>query len=486
MKKIVLTGLLLSILIAVTQIAKAQCTVTHFILQNERQTTQNPGSCTITFDMTFNIMNNAGNKFIYIHQWISSQYPDYFHCVNGQPGQHGANHAPVMADLVNAFMTIGIDNSSAVPTILSSYPPDPTVPMTPVVSIIKVVLPDGSANFTLQGITVTLPITCGTPVIITVDYWSSQSAASQIAHCVNCGLLYSQNYMTVAGIVNCSNMVYQGTLTNRTGIALNGFYNIYADINGDNYFTPETDTLLSGPINYSIIAGPGTTTAISGTVPLANRNQSVFVVFTQTTGSATGASHVFTFHSTQCSPLPVQFSAFTAKRISARNVLLKWETVTEINNTGFTIQRNNGNNEWQSLSFIPTIAPGGNSSSVLDYSYNDLNPGTGVMQYRIMQTDIDGKNKYTEIRSVWALGQDGRIGIYPNPSSNGRVNIVFDDKAGVRDASLTDISGHIIRSWKVTNGNTIIIENLNPGIYIIRILTEKTMEIVSKKIIISK
>lgn len=475
----------LAVLAAFSNItATAQCTVSNIVIQNARVIGSTPTSCTAKFDITFNIEDNNGNKFIFIHVWLQNNYPDYFQCVNGQTTLNGSIAAPEASDLINAFENIGIDNTDAIPVILATYPPDASVPMATADSINKVVLPDGSANFTLYGVLVTVPVACATPNVIVADLWSSQSSTAQRAHCVNCGIMYSSGYISVEGLVNCGTLMYAGIITNRTGITIDGYYRVFADVNGDGYFTPTTDTLLQTNTAYTV--APFGTTTISGQVPRANINQNIFVVFTQTTGAASGASRVILFTSTQCAPLPVTFKSFNATRTSKTNVLVKWETVTETNNNSFSVQRNMGSNKWETVTVINSLAQAGNSSSVLNYTFTDLNSNRGITQYRIKQADIDAKEKYSEIRAVRGDAQSGKIIVYPNPSNNGQVNIVFENKEGARDISLTDMSGHIVKQWTGVNTNTIRIENLVTGIYTLRVIMKETGSQSMEKIVITK
>jgi hypothetical protein len=462
----------------------AQCTVSNIIIQNTRNVVPGPGTCQVTFDVSFDIENNNGNKYIFIHAWTQSQYPNYFNCVNGSPSANGAIRSPRSADLVNSFANIGINNNLAVPEIITIYPPDNSVPMTTVGGITRTVLPDGSANFVLTGVTVTVPVSCGTPTVLVADLWSSQAAAAQVAHCVNCGILYSAGYFSAQGFVNCIDLSYNATITNQTSAAITGYYRVYADVNGDAYFNASIDTLLHGPITFNLGAGVGTTAFVTGTVPLANRNQNVFLVFTQTSGAASGASRVVRLLSTQCSPLPVTLSSFTAKRVNSNNVVLRWETVTEINNRGFALQRNS-NGSWETIGYIPSQVEDGNSNSLLLYNFTDVNASRDITQYRIQQIDIDGKSKLSEIRTVKGLGQNGNTLVYPNPTQDGRVRIVFDDRDGARDVMLTDMNGRIIKNWKVMNGNTIEAEGLLPGIYMLRIVMAGTRHQTVEKIVVT-
>lgn len=183
--------------------------------------------------------------------------------------------------------------------------------------------------------------------------------------------------------------------------------------------------------------------------------------------------------------LPVSFRAFTASR-SSNVVSLKWITAFESNNLGFEVQRLIGTGTWQTLSFIATQAAGGNSSSDLTYSYTDLNSTKGISQYRIKQIDIDRKSKLSEIRAVRGEGQKGKTIVYPNPSYDGKVNVVFEDVSGSRDISLMDVNGRIIKQMKGITNNTIAFDNLIAGIYTVRALNNDTGEQEVQKFVVNK
>lgn len=484
MKTFLRSVLFIALLAFASGRSNAQCTVSDIIVQNITALGGTATSCSVKFDVTFNIEDNDGNKFIFIHAWLQADYPNYFNCVNGQTTTNGSIAAPKGSDLVKSFINIGIDNVGPTPSVLTMYPPDGSIPMATMDSVGKIVLPDGSANITLYGVVATSPVACTTPVVVVADLWSSQSAAAQRAHCVSCGIRSSGGYLNVLGFVNCTNLTYLGSINNLTNIPISGYYRVFADVNGDGYLTPHTDTLIQGNTLFTV--APNGSTSISGPIPSANFNQDVFIVITQTTGSATEASRVFLFASSQCAPLPVTFSSFTANRTSRTNVSLKWETLTEINNSGFTIEKNIGNNIWVSAGFIATQAPGGNSSTSLFYSTNDINTSKGITQYRIKQTDLDSKIRYSEIRTVRGEGQSGNTIIYPNPSSDGRINIVFDEQTGIRDVMLTDMNGRILKQWNGISDNTLRIENLETGMYVLRITQRKTREQSVEKIMISR
>jgi len=185
-------------------------------------------------------------------------------------------------------------------------------------------------------------------------------------------------------------------------------------------------------------------------------------------------------------PLPVNFKSFSASR-NKNLVSLKWTTASENNNLGFEIQRLIGAGSWQTVSFVYTQAIGGNSGSDLSYSYSDVNSTKGMTQYRLRQIDIDQKSKYSEIRAVRGDGQSGKTIIYPNPGiAGGRINVVFDEVTGTRDASLIDINGRLVKQWKNITNNNLQIENLTPGLYNLKVIVRETGEQTIEKIVVNK
>ena len=157
-----------------------------------------------------------------------------------------------------------------------------------------------------------------------------------------------------------------------------------------------------------------------------------------------------------------------------------------MNSSGFEIQRQIGNGGWQVIAFIPSQAVNGNSNSLLTYSYIDKNSANGVTQYRLRTVDLDGSSKFSEIRSVRGEGQAGQIILYPNPSSDGKVKVVFEDMSGTRDVSLTDMSGRVIRQWASVTTNNIEINNIPAGYYSLRVINRETGEQSVEKMVVNK
>ena len=188
---------------------------------------------------------------------------------------------------------------------------------------------------------------------------------------------------------------------------------------------------------------------------------------------------------TPCSTLPVTLLSFSAQR-NSNNVNLSWETATEENNKGYYIQRKDGSKDWEEVGFVSSKAANGNSNSRLAYQYSDINAEAGITQYKLKQVDIDGRISHSNIRSVRGIGQSGRTVVYPNPSNNGTVNILFEGANIVRDITIYDVSGRIIKQLKKESSNTIQVENLVPGFYSVRIVNTETGKQEVEKIIVNK
>ena len=230
-----------------------------------------------------------------------------------------------------------------------------------------------------------------------------------------------------------------------------------------------TGTLLNnGDVKYCYYVGPNNNNNLGG------RN-SLFRFIVSYNGAPCSGEEV---------TLPVSFRAFNASRNNSV-VALNWTTAMESNNRGFEIQRLIGNGTWETLSFIPSQASGGNSASDLTYTFTDQNSTKGISQYRIRQVDIDGRSKLSEIRVVRGYGQKGKTIVYPNPTNNGRVSVVFEDVSATRDISLMDMSGRMIKQIKGVTNNNIQFDNLNPGIYSLRVVNRETGDQVVQKIVVN-
>ncbi len=115
--------------------------------------------------------------------------------------------------------------------------------------------------------------------------------------------------------------------------------------------------------------------------------------------------------------LPVELIYFNSTIIEDQ-VFLTWQTATEINNSGFEVQRRLSSLPEQESFRRIGFAPGfGTTTEPKIYSFTDQNLTSGNYQYRLKQIDFDGSFEYSnsievtiDVPTKFSLEQN-----YPNP-----------------------------------------------------------------------
>ena len=116
--------------------------------------------------------------------------------------------------------------------------------------------------------------------------------------------------------------------------------------------------------------------------------------------------------------LPTTLTYFRSAQ-NAGNVLLTWQTQTEINTDHFDVEASaNG----QIFSYLASVPAAGFSSSSKNYSYLQNNVPVGTNYYGIKQVDKDGRCTFSPLTREIIRDDNTEIFIYPNPS-NGRAVI---------------------------------------------------------------
>jgi len=116
----------------------------------------------------------------------------------------------------------------------------------------------------------------------------------------------------------------------------------------------------------------------------------------------------------EADPLPVELTSFTAYVVD-NSVTIKWTTATEINNSGFTIERSQKQKEWQEIAFVPGF---GTTTEPRTYSFIDEGLSSGIYFYRIKQIDFNGTFALYELGSsveISTLLEYELAQNYPNP-----------------------------------------------------------------------
>ena len=112
--------------------------------------------------------------------------------------------------------------------------------------------------------------------------------------------------------------------------------------------------------------------------------------------------------------LPVELTSFTAS-VNKNKIQLSWETATELNNSGFEVQRKLENSEWTTIGFVQ-----GKGTTTEPTSYTFIDDVSQFISnkicYRLKQIDYNGNYEFSDEIEVITLPLEYRLSQnYPNP-----------------------------------------------------------------------
>ena len=476
MKSLVLSCALVGTLFTANKL-QAQCTVSEPVVGNIQKV-----GCTFTFDLSFNLSGNGGNKVTAIYIYNTADYTALPSTFYGQNGNHVPSSAELNAAKALAVIKINTDSTKTVynyQKVSGGY----ERPTSMKSNLDYTVSPSGQV--TIQDIQLSFP-TCNSQITLNADVLSSQSPDLSSVGCIAKGLSFSPN----EPIIRVANIGCGGTrqiaTTFITAQSRDIRFQFFKDVAPFGQFT-SADTASANAVSDPYY----TTTQLNSNgeySSVGNYNYTVnngeqFNVWV--VAYADGVPNISADIATNsCIPLAATFRSFSAVR-SNQNVLVKWETVLEENNRGFYVQRQSGSGEWQNVAFVATQAPNGSSASLLTYSFTDFNTTKGISQYRIQQVSLDGKSSYSVIRSVRSEEMASKVVVYPNPTSTGKVTLAFES-ASEKDVIVNDMTGRMVKRFTSIKDNSLVIENLKEGFYTIQILEKATSSVSIEKVVVKQ
>ncbi len=232
-----------------------------------------------------------------------------------------------------------------------------------------------------------------------------------------------------------------------------------------NFGSPNTESTVERVIAPN--SWQGIDIALSEFTGLANRTRLSQILFLVPDGtSATFYIDNVYFYKTGAS-LPVTLSGFNVNKRGNASVI-NWNTATEINSKGYSVERSINGTDWKELQFVNS---GLNTTSAKQYSILDNNPSKGINYYRLKQIDLDGKYTYSSIQSLKFSGfGSNSFSFYPNPAKN-RLNVLLETiNSNTASLQLVNSQGNMVRNIILGSRNSdsniaIDISTLTKGVY---------------------
>ncbi|HLG34911.1 MAG TPA: T9SS type A sorting domain-containing protein, partial [Bacteroidia bacterium] len=190
----------------------------------------------------------------------------------------------------------------------------------------------------------------------------------------------------------------------------------------------------------------------STTLTNADNNSSTAEIFVAKLGPSVG--------------LPVELVSFTGENKNNINHL-HWSTASEINNDYFVVERSSNGIDFEN---IGTVDGHGNSTQIINYSYEDLSSLTGINYYRLKQIDYDGEFEYSQIIAVRNNQSGNPCFVYADETAG---NFILScNTLKNSQAQILSMDGRILKVINIIDDsdNTVDLYGFAAGMYILRII----------------
>lgn len=191
-----------------------------------------------------------------------------------------------------------------------------------------------------------------------------------------CSLTAGTWQVTVSGVGNCINPAPN-----------NG---VQASV-----FTGTTSALVNQGNSQNPIPIGGSWTSGTFTV---NSGQCAWLMIDGFAGDACDYNVTLTNITGGCIVLPIELLYFSGVyNENGKYNELKWSVASQVNNDYYTIERSSDGINWTTLI---KLDGSGNSSTQMEYKYDDYSFTKGINYYRLKQTDFDGQFEYFNIIAI--------------------------------------------------------------------------------------
>lgn len=247
---------------------------------------------------------------------------------------------------------------------------------------------------------------------------------------------------------------------------------VWIDFNGDGVLDNTGEIVFSATGVSSSASDVFTTPAnpLTNTRLLVRVISDFFSIFSPQTNPLVGQVEDYTVFFGGA-PLPVELTSFTA-RATGKDVVLNWNTSTELNNDFFTIAYSTDGVVFTDLK---EVKGNGTTSTPQSYSWTHRNAPTGLIYYRLVQQDFDGSRASLGIRNVQIKSDEVIAKVHPNPVYANQITLDYTALVdGEVEMELIDVTGQIVFQKDIQveagqNINSIELTNIPNGYYVMKL-----------------
>lgn len=171
--------------------------------------------------------------------------------------------------------------------------------------------------------------------------------------------------------------------------------------------------------------------------------------------------------------VPVELISFKAENLDCNHNGLEWSTGSEINNSGFEVQRSLDGKNFQEIGFVEALEDPNNGTRTYRFVDEKLS-GQNLYYYRIKQIDYDGQFEIFDIKVVQVhCDSHLEFSLFPNPAVD-ELNIKLTGSTiQLLELAIHNMDGKLVSLIKDQNLEDVIdISDLDAGMYLLKIKTE--------------
>jgi len=225
----------------------------------------------------------------------------------------------------------------------------------------------------------------------------------------------------------------------------------------NNELDPASQSNLVAYYTFNQGIAAGTNNGFSTIIDQKGNNNAVLLNF-----ALSGSSSNYVSQDNSVEILPIRWQYFDAQK-QGNGVLLSWATSYENNSKDYIVQHSTDAGAWID---IGRVIAAGNSNNASYYNFTHGTPVDGINYYRVLETDLDGKKAYSDIRSIKFVAGNIPFRILVNPVTSGSLLLQVNVEGLF---TLYNSDGILLWSRKMAAGNqTIEISGYTKGLYLLK------------------